>query len=531
MRAAVYARVSSEDQRDRGTIASQLSTLPAYARERGWSVVATFIDDGKSADTGKLEARAGLAQLHAAAARGELDVVLVVDLDRLTRSADWLERGQVYGPLQRAGVRIAVASTGSLIDFADDAGELLLGIGNLQSAGWLKKHKERTLRGKLEAIAQGRKPAGPTPFGYLYDRGTRTWSEDPELAPIVREIYDRLGRGEGTHAIATDLAARGVLTCQPSQARRRHVARWSKEKVWALATRRLYLGEWVADKKRALRVKVPALITREQFDAAQVQLDRFKKRGLARAKHVYLCDDNLGACAYCGAPVRVSSAALPSREGRFRPAYYICANRRRAPDGQGRCGLPMRRVDEVDARVWAAVERLLADPAAIREAVTERKRRARAEQDNWRQDLRDAERALARLARVEGAVLERFRRGLVSERGFEQELRRIAQERAQHERQAAAARRAGDGADKEQAAASRAVEAAGALWREVARSTQAERRELVRQLVPPGGIELGDDEVTLTLVLPEPAQAFAPARAAGCSYRSESNARKVRVVA
>lgn len=531
MRVGIYARVSSEDQRDRGTVASQLSTLPAFAAARGWTIVGTFTDDGKSADTGKLEARKGLAALHAAATRGELDIVLVVDLDRLTRSADWIERGQVYGPLQRAGVKIAVSSTGALIDFADDMGDLMLGLGNMQSAGWLKKHKERILRGKLEAISQGRKPAGPTPFGYLYDRATRAWSVDPELGPIVLEIFERLSGGEGTWVIAKDLDARGVLTCQPSQTKRRRIARWAKEKVWVIATRRCYLGEWTADKRRGLKMKIPALVTPAIFAAAQAQLDRFKLRGRARARHVYLCDANLATCAYCGAPMRVSAACLPNR-GRMRAAYYICAHRRKAAPSKAPCSLPMRRVDEVDGRVWAAVERLLADPAALRDALAERKRRARADRETWRGDLKAAEKAIARLDRIEDALLDKFRRGLVTERAWERELLRVAHERAQQERQAAAARHAGEGAAKEQTAAENAVEAAGKLWREVSMSSSAERRDLIRQLVPLGGVELGKTEVTVTLLLDEGAPvAVAPESAAVTSSRSGSNPRRLRVVA
>ncbi len=72
MRAALYARVSSAAQRDRHTIASQLSTLPEYAARMGWTVVGTYIDDGKSAKSGRLHARDGFTRLLADAASGKL---------------------------------------------------------------------------------------------------------------------------------------------------------------------------------------------------------------------------------------------------------------------------------------------------------------------------------------------------------------------------------------------------------------------------------------------------------------------------
>lgn len=61
-RAAIYARVSSDAQRERHTIASQLHVLPAFVASRGWTPAAASVDGGRTAKTGKLEARANVAQ-------------------------------------------------------------------------------------------------------------------------------------------------------------------------------------------------------------------------------------------------------------------------------------------------------------------------------------------------------------------------------------------------------------------------------------------------------------------------------------
>lgn len=76
MRAAIYARVSSATQRDRHTIESQLRDAPAYATAQGWTVAATYIDDGRSAKAGRLEARDGYARMIRDAKAGAFEVVV-----------------------------------------------------------------------------------------------------------------------------------------------------------------------------------------------------------------------------------------------------------------------------------------------------------------------------------------------------------------------------------------------------------------------------------------------------------------------
>jgi DNA invertase Pin-like site-specific DNA recombinase len=105
LRAVLYARVSSLGQRDRHTIASQLSVLPKFVAARGWHLVKpanTYVDDGHTAKAGFLSQRAGFAHLLRDAGLGAFDVVVVADLDRLTRSEDLKERGEVLGAFQRA---------------------------------------------------------------------------------------------------------------------------------------------------------------------------------------------------------------------------------------------------------------------------------------------------------------------------------------------------------------------------------------------------------------------------------------------
>src|SRR5205807_9789537 len=82
--AAIYARVSSDKQKEENTIASQTAALTEYAAEQGYAVPTEWIfeDDGYS---GASLIRPGLERVRDLAAEGELVAVLVYAPDRLSR--------------------------------------------------------------------------------------------------------------------------------------------------------------------------------------------------------------------------------------------------------------------------------------------------------------------------------------------------------------------------------------------------------------------------------------------------------------
>ena len=78
---------------------------------------------------GFLSKRTSFTRLIQDAALGLFDVVVIVDMDRLTRSEDLQERGEVLGAFQRAGVQLAISSTGQLLDLRSSVGDLMSSLG------------------------------------------------------------------------------------------------------------------------------------------------------------------------------------------------------------------------------------------------------------------------------------------------------------------------------------------------------------------------------------------------------------------
>jgi DNA invertase Pin-like site-specific DNA recombinase len=149
VRAAAYARVSTERQERQRTIDSQLSALRAWAEAEGHELSdrRVFRDEGHS---GARLDRPGLDALRDAARDGEVEIVGVLAPDRLARK--YAYQVLLLEEFRRAGC--AVAFLGRAI--SDDPGDQLL----LQIQGAVAEYErallgERFRRGKLQKARAG----------------------------------------------------------------------------------------------------------------------------------------------------------------------------------------------------------------------------------------------------------------------------------------------------------------------------------------------------------------------------------------
>lgn len=504
MRAVIYPRVSSAVQRERDTIASQLRVLPEYIERQGWTLVRppeTYVDDGASAAAGKLDRRTGLAALLRDAAASAFDVVVVVDLDRLSRSEDLAERGAILGALQRAKVKIASTMTGQLLDLSTSSGDLLSTLSAYFAAEWLRKHRERVIQGRITAAARGRVPGGQPPYGLAYDRASGAWSIDPVRGPLVREMFERVAAGESCRSIADDMHARGVA---------RPRGEWCRSMVSKVIRSRAAVGEWMADRRRGTVVEVPPIVSEEIWQRAQVAIERSGRRGLCRTRHEYLLEGLL-SCSLCGAPFD-SRAPDPAS---WSAARYVCKRRHRARTGGERCPAETLLVSDADARVWSAIVRELQDPELDRAIVGAVASRT-ADRRDWEADADGYRRKLDRLQSAEAKLLELFTRGKISEGSMETELARIARERTALHQQLEACGRAqvaaADTADRLRGASAILTQ----LRERMPDAAFAARRAIVQLLVRPGGVVVDGRDIRLTLWVERPPGAAAGIGDAPC---------------
>ena len=105
MKAAIYIRLSSEEQVDNWSLGAQLERCQAFADTNGWQVVKVYEDAGFSA---KSDQRPDLQRLLRDAEAGQFDTLIIHKLDRLSRRQGHM--ALIVERLVAAGVRLASAT-------------------------------------------------------------------------------------------------------------------------------------------------------------------------------------------------------------------------------------------------------------------------------------------------------------------------------------------------------------------------------------------------------------------------------------
>src|SRR5512132_1706954 len=189
--AAIYARVSSERQREEGTVASQLAGLRELAAERGLIVgeELVFCDEGFS---GATLTRPALERLRDRAAEGSFEVLLCHAPDRLARR--YAYQVLLLEELARAGVEVVFARGGERSGSPED--ELLRQFQGMVAEYERPQIRERTRRGKLHRARTGHQAVmAGAPYGYRFVKKTEHtegyWEIDEVEAGVVRELFRR----------------------------------------------------------------------------------------------------------------------------------------------------------------------------------------------------------------------------------------------------------------------------------------------------------------------------------------------------
>jgi len=177
-RAAIYTRVSTDEQTRGYSLTTQLEACQRYAVEHGYSVAGIFQDDytGASLD------RPGLNSLRELIAQDSLDVVVVYDIDRLARKSVY--QMLIEEEFKREGVSIEYVLGG--YDDSDEGQlqkQIRASIAEYEKAKILERSK-RGKRGKAKSgfvIVGARPPYGYYPFQNHIRLGWRLMKKRPRL--------------------------------------------------------------------------------------------------------------------------------------------------------------------------------------------------------------------------------------------------------------------------------------------------------------------------------------------------------------
>jgi len=205
-RAVAYVRVSTDKQAEHGvSLDAQRAKVEAYASLYDLDLVAVEVDAGVSAKT--LD-RPALARALEALRTGKADALLVVKLDRLTRSVRDL--GELVERCNREGW--AVLSVSENLDTGSAAGRLVVNV--LASvAQWEREATgERTAAAMAHLKAEGRFTGGQAPYGCRLAADGKSLDVEPAEAAVMAEARELRAAGLTLRAVGAELDRRGFVS-------------------------------------------------------------------------------------------------------------------------------------------------------------------------------------------------------------------------------------------------------------------------------------------------------------------------------
>src|SRR5881396_1879348 len=424
--AAIYARVSSDRQKEDHTIASQTASLREYAQTQGYTVPPDWVfeDEGYS---GATLARPGLERLRDLVSAGHVQAVLVYGPDRLSRK--YAYQVVLLEEFSRHGVQTVFLRSVS----AQTPEEQLL----VQFQGMIAEYEraqiaERSRRGKRHRAKTGcLNVLSGAPYGYRYVKKTESadacYLVDEAQAAVVREVFRwYTEEGLSINGIRCRLTERAVAT-------RSGKSRWERPQVWAMLRNPAYAGRAAFGKteraepkavprprqqNRAYSVRrrpqdqwiemaVPALVSQETFARAAEKLAENRRFASRNTKEPTLLQGLL-VCGRCGYSLYRTSTGIKKPKAK----YYRCPGTDGFRHLKPPCGCRPIRVEELDQLVWGQVTGLLEKPELIRGEM-ERRRAESLHRDPLEHRRAQLVQELKRLEQQSDKLLDAYQEGLV----------------------------------------------------------------------------------------------------------------------
>ena len=450
LQAALYARVSSEQQSQAQTIQSQVAALRARIEADGLRLVPdhAFVDDGYSGST---LIRPALERLRDALASGQVDRLYVHSPDRLARK--YAYQVLLIDEWQRAGVEIVFLNR-ELSGSPED--ELLLQVQGMIAEYERAKILERSRRGKRhKAQVGGVSVLSGAPYGYRYvtlaeGGGQARYEICEDEAQVVRQVFtwvarERLSLGEVCRRLqAAALPTRSGKTW------------WDRSTIWDMLKNPAYRGQAAFGKTRSgplqprlraqrgqtlqprrahstqdvpvadwLLIPVPALVSDAVFDAVQEQLEENRRRARTHQRGARYLLQGLVVCACCGYAYYGKAISNRARKGHRRDyAYYRCIGTDAYRfGGQRVCTNTQVRTDRLEQAVWRQIGQLLDDPERL---VNEYERRLHvAEHPPAAPESAALEKQMAKLNQGISRLIDSYSEGYLDKDEFEPRIRRF----------------------------------------------------------------------------------------------------------
>ena len=374
---ALYERLSRDDfgkdddqQRESNSISNQKKLLAKVAKEKGYTNLVHFLDDGIS---GVTMDRPGFVEMICQLEQGKAAAVFVKDLSRLGRN--YIEVGRLTEEFfPDHDIRLVAVSDN--IDTAEGENELAP-IRNLFNEWYARDiSKKRRISNKIKGNAG--EPMGQPPYGYIKDpNDPKHWIVDDEAAQVVRRVYSMTLEGFGTEQIAAQLEKDDVLTPRaywltkgikrPGKGKQQPPTKWNSSTITKILSLQEYCGDILnfktysksyKNKKRidndrenwvVFQDVHEAIIERAVYEQVQQKRGKIRKRRTNNGEHNMF--SGLLVCADCG-----SNLHFHFNQGNPEIKYFNCSNYK---GNRGTCtSTHYVRVDFLEEVVLGEIRRL-----------------------------------------------------------------------------------------------------------------------------------------------------------------------------
>ena len=370
--AFLYERLSRDDnlEGESYSIGNQKKLLAKVAKEKGYTNLVHFLDDGIS---GVTMDRPGFVEMIRQLEQGKAAAVFVKDLSRLGRN--YIEVGRLTEEFfPDHDIRLVAVSDN--IDTAEGENELAP-IRNLFNEWYARDiSKKRRISNKIKGNAG--EPMGQPPYGYIKNpNNPKHWIVDDEAAQVVRRVYSMTLEGFGTEQIATQLEKDGVLTPRaywltkgikrPGKGKQQPPTKWNSSTITKILSLQEYCGDILnfktysksyKNKKRidndrenwvVFQDVHEAIIERAVYEQVQQKRGKIRKRRTNNGEHNMF--SGLLVCADCG-----SNLHFHFNQGNPEIKYFNCSNYK---GNRGTCtSTHYVRVDFLEEVVLGEIRRL-----------------------------------------------------------------------------------------------------------------------------------------------------------------------------
>ncbi len=334
-KAAIYIRVSTQYQVDRASLPVQREELINYAKYAlNIDRYEIFEDAGYSA---KNTDRPAYQQMMSRVRAGEFSHILVWKIDRISRNL--LDFAAMYAELKKLGV--VFVSKNEQFDTSNAMGEAMLKIILVFAELERNMTSERVTAVMIARANDGIWNGGKIPFGYDYDKETKTFTINESEAAVIRMIYDLYESNHSLLQTAQTLNEKGLLP--------RSGVPWNPTTVHTMLRSPFYTGIYrynyrseggssfvVKPEKEWIFVQNhhPAIIEPERQQSVIASM-RSQQRGqpgsgLSYNRGITHLFAGLLTCDYCGG--NMTATQDRERADGWRPSVYACSRHRRFKD-------------------------------------------------------------------------------------------------------------------------------------------------------------------------------------------------------